>query len=136
MHVTDALDHLPITHTFFSCPRLGSFWSSFYDTLSKALNKPVVPSPLTSIFGVPEEFTCFTTKESNIIVFASLVARRHILLHWKDQKPPSPNSWLKDLMSFLYLQKIKYSIRGCSDNFNKTWDPILSFVNSIPSLED
>lgn len=62
------------------------------DTLSKALNKPVVPSPLTSIFSVPEEFTSFTNKESNVIAFASLVARRRILLHWKDNKPPPPSS--------------------------------------------
>lgn len=96
----------------------------------------MVPSPSISIFGVPEEFSSFTNKENNVIAFASLVARRRILLQWKDQKPPSSQSWLKDLMSFLYLEKIKYSIRGCSDKFSKTWDPILSFVNSIPSLDN
>ncbi|KAF3835725.1 hypothetical protein F7725_028283 [Dissostichus mawsoni] len=124
------------THVFFSSPKLGSFWSSFYDTLSKAFNKPVVPSPSISIVGVPEEFSSFTNKESNVIYFASLVARRRILLQWKDQKPPSSQSWLKDLMCFLYLEKIKYIIRGCSDKFSKTWDAILSFLNSIPSLGD
>ena len=124
------------THMFFSCPKLGPFWSSFYDTLSKALDRPVVPGPSISIFGVPEDFSSFTKKESSIIAFASLIARRRILLQWKDQKPPSSQSWLKDLMSFLYLEKIKYSIRGCSDKFNKIWDPIISFVNSIPSLGD
>lgn len=123
------------THMFFSCPRLSSYWSSFYSTLSKALNKPVLSSPLTSIFGVPEDFTLFN-RENNCIAFAPLVARRRILLHWKDKNPPSPNSWLKDLISFLYLEKIKYGIRGCSDKFYKTWNPILSLIDSIPSLDD
>ena len=124
------------THMFFSCPNLGPFWSSFYDTLSTALKRPVIPSPLVSIFGVPEESSIFTAKENNVIAFASLVARRRILLHWKDRKPPPSNSWLKDLMSFLYLEKIKYTIRGCADKFDKTWEPILSFVNSTASLDD
>lgn len=124
------------THMFFSCPKLNSFWSSFYNTLSKALNKPVLRSPLTSIFGVPEEFTRLTNRENNVIAFTSLVARRRILLQWKDKNPPSPNSWLKDLMSFLRLEKIKYSIRGCADKFYKTWNPFLSLIDSIPSLDD
>ena len=53
----------------------------FYNTLSKAWNKLVLWSPLTSIFGVSEEFTHFTKGESNSIAFASLVARRRILLY-------------------------------------------------------
>ena len=27
-----------------------------------------------------------------------------------------PKAWLKDLMFFLYIEKIKYGLRGCSDN--------------------
>lgn len=49
-------------------------------------------SPLTSNFGVPEEFTHLTNRESNSITLASLVARRRILLLWKDKNPPTPNS--------------------------------------------
>ena len=62
IHVTDVLCHQPVIHTFFSCPRLSSLWSSFYNTFSKSLNKPVLWSPLTSIFVVPEEFTHFTNR--------------------------------------------------------------------------
>ena len=124
------------THTFYSCSRLAPFWSSVYDTLSRVLGRMVAPSPFISIFGVPEIFSSFTRKECNIIAFVSLVARRHILLHWKDPKPPSSNSWLKDLMSFLCLEKIKYSLRGSSDRFDKTWDPLLSYFNSLSSLGD
>lgn len=68
---------------------------------------------------VPENFTHFSVRERNVISFASLMARRRILLQWKDHNPPSENSWLKDPMSFLHVEKIKCSTRGCSDNFKK-----------------
>lgn len=36
-------------------------------------------------------------------------------------------------MPSLHLEKIKYSV---SDNFYKTWNPILPLINSTPSLDD
>ncbi len=125
------------SHSYvFLLSNAGFILVLFLWSLLKACNRPVVPGSLASTFGVPESFTHLILKENTIIAFASPVACRNILVHWKNQKSPPPNSWLKDLMFFLYLEKIKYSIRGCSENFNKTWGPMLSYVNSISSLED
>lgn len=122
------------THTFYTCPKLYSFWSSFFDTLSKALNVSVKPCPIIAIFGITPVDGLYNKRHADIIAFASLVARRRILLHWKSSCPPSNFSWLKDLMSFLHLEKIN-SIRDSVNSFYKVWNPIISFVETTPSLE-
>ncbi|KAF3850321.1 hypothetical protein F7725_020040, partial [Dissostichus mawsoni] len=42
------------------------------------------------------------------------LARTRILLEWKSSIPPL---WLKDLMMYLNLEKIKYNLRGSSELF-------------------
>ncbi|KAF3842854.1 hypothetical protein F7725_001703 [Dissostichus mawsoni] len=44
-------------------------------------------------------------------------ARRRILLEWKSSIPPKASLWLKDLMMYLNLEKIKYNLRGSSKLF-------------------
>uniref|UniRef100_A0A671TSK6 Reverse transcriptase domain-containing protein n=1 Tax=Sparus aurata TaxID=8175 RepID=A0A671TSK6_SPAAU len=98
-------DHV---HMFFSCSKLVNFWSSFFKSLNNALNIKLEPCPLISIFGVPRNPTSLTKKNSDVVAFASLIARRRILLHWKSPNAPPTTSWLSDLMSFLSLEKVKY----------------------------
>lgn len=102
---------------FFSCPKLVNFWSCFFKSLNNSLNIRLEPCPLISIFGVPRTSTSLTKKNSDVVAFASLIARRRILLHWKSPNAPPTTSWLRDLMSFLSLEKIKYSLRGSATNF-------------------
>ena len=62
------------THMFYSCSKLAAFWSVFFDTVSKALNISLSPSPHIAIFGVPEDLTMLTRNQSDVIAFASLIA--------------------------------------------------------------
>lgn len=122
------------THTFFSCPKLASFWASFFDFMSRALHVSLSPCPIVAIFGV-SLLSSITRQKAEVIAFASLIARRCILLHWKCPTPPPTTSWLKDLMSFLSLEKLKYATRGSTDKFYKTWNPILNLYDSMSSLD-
>ena len=76
------------THTFYSCPKLVPFWKSFFDTLTVVLGVPVTPCPLIAIFGVSPTVGSFNISQADLVVFASLIARRCILLHWKNPNPP------------------------------------------------
>ena len=67
--------------------------------------------PLIAIFGVPSSLPSLTKSKADIVAFASLIARWQILLNWESFKPPTASSWLKDLMSFLHLEKMKYTQR-------------------------
>lgn len=56
------------------------YWKSFFDFISKVLELYLDPSPQIAIFGVPEEGVKITAKQCNVISFASLIARCHILM--------------------------------------------------------
>ena len=119
-----------LTHMFWSCPRLVEYWRSFFYVISEILGVKLDPSPSIAIFGIPEEGTRLNTRQKNIVSFASLIARRRILLLWKNQLPPSNISWLQDLMSFLKLEKIKFAVRGSTEQFYKHWQPLISYFNN------
>ena len=123
------------THTFFSCPKLFSFWTSFFDTLSAIFGFSVPPCPLIAIFGVSPAVGRFNRYQKDMVAFASLIARRCILLQWKSPSPPPTTSWLKDLTSFLHLEKIKFAVRGSLNGFHRTWDSFLSYINSLTTID-
>ncbi|KAF3845137.1 hypothetical protein F7725_008300 [Dissostichus mawsoni] len=66
-----------------------------------------------------------------VIAFSTLLARRLILLKWKQHSPPSFSQWVKDVMYFLQLEKIKFLLRGSSNTFIRTWKPFLDFYDSL-----
>ena len=123
-----------LTHMFYSCPLLSRFWQNYFDTMSKILSTIIKISPHVAIFGLPEDYNRFTCNQLDIIAFTSLLARRHLLLHWKSTKAPSSTQWLNDTMSFLKLEKIRYSVKGNSEKFYNKWLPFLTFFHSLQSL--
>lgn len=137
--VTDSCDKCHtspcnLTHMFYSCPLVFSFWRRYFDIISEILATTVTISPHIAIFGCPEDYDRFTSKQLDILSFTSLLARRHLLLHWKSTKAPSSAQWLRDVLSFLKLEKIKYSLKGDSNKFYSIWQPFLTFFKSLPSL--
>ena len=129
----DKCHHSPcnLTHMFYSCPSLVNLWKNYFDAMSKTFSIPVEISPHIAIFGVPEDYAQFTSKQLEVLAFTSLIVRRHLLLQWKSTKPPSSTLWLREVMSFLKLEKIRYSTRGNLTAFPKKWDPFLTYFNSL-----
>lgn len=66
--------------------------------------------------------------QSNCISYVTLLARRLILLHWKQATPPSFKHWIIDTLRFLKLEKIRFALRGPMDNFSSAWQPFLTYL--------
>ena len=105
----------------------------YFDTMSKILSVIIKISPHLAIFRLPEDHNWFTSTELDILAFTSLLAR-HRLLHWKSTKAPSSAQWLNNTMSFLKLEKIRYSVKGSSNKFYNKWLPFLTFFHSLQAL--
>ena len=127
------VDVADLTHMFWSCHTLTQYWSTVFNVLSEALEVRMEPCVLMAIFGVPDEVTTWTEKQCNIISFVTLLARRQILLNWKSNTPPTAARWLQDVMMFLHLEKIKFTIRG-SDKFLSVWGPLISYFDGLDTL--
>ena len=123
-----------LPHMFWACPKLGQFWCYVFNILTIVLGIKLQPCPLLAIFGIPAKPILYSTKENDIIAFTTLLARRRILLAWKSPGPPSQSAWLKDVMFFLSLEKIKYTLRGCNDHFTRKWQPFISYFQDLSVL--
>lgn len=117
-----------LTHMFWTCSKLSSYWQSIFKSISDILGISVSPSPQIAIFGVPPDGLVTTALQRNVIAFMSLIARRKILLLWKSPQPPSFKSWLHDLLFLLKLEKIKFSLRGQPEKFLSHWKPLLDYL--------
>ena len=72
-----------------------------------------------------------------MIAFASLLARRLILLKWKEKLPPTFKAWVNDVMYHLTLEKIRYSTRGFKGAlaFYSIWQPFLTYVERMNAAD-
>lgn len=113
-------------------PKLFEFWNSVFVFLSKALNVDIEPSPLVSIFGVaPEELGDIGDFGKTVIAFTTLIARRIILMKWKDKSPPTFKHWINDVMQYLTLEHSRFHIQGNSLKFCYIWQPVFTLVETL-----
>ena len=121
------------SHMFWSCPRLATFWSEIFKTLSTAYDTTISPEPLLALFGAPLE-PCTSRVIQNVLAFTTLLARRLILLKWKHSQPPSHGRWVEEVLLFMSLEKLRFSLNGSLNSFERIWRPLLNHIESLTSL--
>ena len=118
-------DHL---HTFISCPRLHPFWNGIFDAVNSAYNTNYDFDPLLALFGVSPG--PLNPRFINNVSFITLVARRLILLNWKNVRPPSLVRWYRETLSCIKLEKLRFTNKGCLSSFDTTWKPLIIFLDA------
>lgn len=118
---------------FWACQKMSDYWTLIFKTLIDAFNLEINPSVEIVIFDVPEHKITLTNKIKNVITFATLLARRRILLEWKSTVPPKASMWMCDLVLYLKLEKIKYLMKGSVQNF-ETWQPMITYFEKLKTL--
>lgn len=127
---TDANKTQQVIYTFWSCPSLNGFWSEIFMMLSKVIGKDIVPNALIALFGTWPSPIALSPVKKDVIAFTTLLARRLILLNWKSTVPPTYSRWIKEVLYFLKLEKIRQTLSGRTASFDETWNSFLSYVNS------
>ena len=94
-----------LTHMFWSRSKLRQFWLSIFDISNSAFNLRIHPNPIMALFGVTSDDIHITKEKENALAFATLIARRRILLEWKSPMAPKLSLWLSDISSFLKTEK-------------------------------
>ena len=118
-------------HQYWLCPQLQPFWRNVFNTLSNIIQRDLDPDPLVALLGTAGgDGLPLTRSESRMVDFALLMARRAVLLKWKDAAPPSNRQWLCDIMSCLKLEMLRFSIAGSETKFFKTWGPFMTFYHN------
>ena len=96
-------------------------WGSYISIASKVKgqNKRIEPDPVISVFGVTPSNSGLSKHHSDFIAFSTLLARRLILFVWKLTTPPSHSHWVREVMAFLKLEKIRCTIQGSVKRLKK-----------------
>lgn len=123
-----------LLHMFWTCSKLQNFWKNIFNILSEACGIILKPCPFIAIFGVNLDGH-LTKPQANLVAFGALMARRRILLNWKDAHPPAYGLWVKDVMYHVQLEKIRYTLKGSIQKFYDTWKPFLTHFENIDATE-
>ena len=119
---------------FWLCSSLQKYWEKIFASLSDIYDMKIEPQPVIALFGVMPEETVGSVGMHVVIAFTTLLARRLTLLYWKRPVPPSHTRWLKEIMFYLKLEKIK--LRGVTDTFEKVWRPFLTYYDNLTQITD
>lgn len=125
------LEPATLFHQFWSCPKLSDFWGSIFKCFSEIFDFDFEPCPLTAIFGILPVGCPLSRAQSDTVAYATLLARRVILLNWKLTFLPSYNHWVRDLLGCLRLEKLKFSSRGKPECFYRAWLPFMTYFERI-----
>lgn len=125
------LEPANLTHMFWTCPALSLFWESVFESLSAITSVNIHPSPLIGLFGVLPPDYSLPSHFAELVAFLTLLARRCILMNWKGPRVPSHTLWIKDVLFFVKLEKIKHCLRGSMVKFSKIWFPFFEHVKSL-----
>lgn len=83
------------------------YWTVIFKSLSETFNIHLQPCAEGVIFGLLPDAQLLSEKIKNGIAFASLLAQRSSLQGRKSPFPPKPDLWMKDVMLYLGLEKVK-----------------------------
>lgn len=82
--------------------------------------------------GFPSEFYKIFWKQLAPYLFEMFIEAFvcGTLPHTLNQPTPMLANWLKEVLHFLELEKIRLTLSGSKRTFEKTWNPFLSYVKS------
>ena len=83
-----------------------------------------------AVLGIPGENSPLRGRDSTVARFVTFMARRLILMNWKQAQPPAFNMLVNDVMQHLKLEKLRFTLRGSIEKFFKTWQPFMDYVKA------
>lgn len=117
-----------LAHQFWSCLSLQSFWCSIFRWYSCALKVNIDPDPETALFGYSRALENRDRNLSTVIAYGMVIAKRCILKLWKSDSLPQFETWLREFIGVLRIEKLRYEVSGNSQKFHVVWRPILDYM--------
>lgn len=115
-----------LTHSFWSCSNLYTYWKNLFYCFSEAFGKHWEPDPLIAILGATSSLSSANKYEKKAVLFGMVVAKKLILRVWKLEAVPMYDLWLSDIENPLYLERLRLYNEDRGDVFDKIWDPVLN----------
>ena len=116
-------------HTFWSCPKIVSFWQSIFAWYSSVYRIHIEPDALTVLFGFSESSLALPYSVQQTLMLGTLVAKIIILTEWKTSTIPCFNRWLTEFVSIIHLQRLRCYKQDSYAAFEFIWGPIMAHLD-------
>lgn len=115
-------------HCQWECLKIQDFWKDVLKCLSDLFNTKVPLNAGLCLLGIyPKNFKR-TLKQTKLLDFGLLQARRAIALCWKSMEAPSLRMWIKELSQCIGLERLTYIAKGKRKDFVKLWEPYMNII--------
>ena len=116
-------------HALWFCTPVLRFWEEVTGELGKIINTLLPLSPSFALLGDLSSTTISHPLQTFILV-ALTVAKKTILLNWKDRTKISKYHWLNLLSDHANLEKLTHSHKDNITTFHETWSPFLLYIQN------
>lgn len=73
--------------------------------MSKILAVKINPDPISIIFGSSKDIKKLMPPQRQFVAYGLLIAKKLVLLFWKDKETPALKMWITNLMDTLTLKE-------------------------------
>lgn len=114
-------------HALWSCIHIQRFWVEVINCLSEILNLDIPLCPViallnnTTSLGVSKHLKSF-------ISIALTLAKKTILINWKNRTEISKTQWLAFVTDYSNLEKLTSSLKNKIKIYEDTWTPFLQYL--------
>ncbi len=110
-----------LLHSFAMCAKLQGFWVDIFSLFSKIFKVQIQPEPVLIILGTSDVLRSLRVTQQLLLSYGLITAKKLILMCWKGKEVPTLKRWLTELTDTLHLERIRYSIKDRTEQFEKIW---------------
>ena len=119
-----------LSHLFWHCPILDTFWSKIFNWFSTQLKENILPDPKLAVLGCSDNLASLTSNQNQILKLGMVAAKKIILLDWKSPLSPCFNRWLNEMLSIARMEQICSCKGKPQEDFLSIWNPFLSLLRN------
>lgn len=116
-------------HMFWSCSELKPYWRNIVQTI-KIINVKLPYDPRLMLLG-DESVLQLNQRNLHLVKMALIATKKCIAIQWKSVEPPSHMVWLRELASYVPVEKILFNLRKKSSMFEKIWGKFIEYINNL-----
>ena len=115
-------------HALWLCTPVYQFWSTVTQKLSNILDCRIPQSPNLCLIG-DLSLTALPHMQVQPTLAALTIAKKTILVNWKDKKALNITHWLNLLTEHISLEKISATRKNQLVSFTEKWSPFIRSLN-------
>ncbi len=96
---------------FWSCSELETYWRNIIQTIDKIVNIRLPSDPRFMLLGDDSILQFDQRKNLRLVKMALIAANKCIAIQWKSEEPPSHILWLREISSYVPIEKIMFNLK-------------------------